>query len=119
MIDRAARDETAFLLRRFAVGRITNYELEDSLQLASKDRAIARIFREGVWPLYDDLHEHRLVGRCGLTKVQRQVHPVSQVRPRVRVAATRAHELACLARRQSSDARHGRGRLPALVPQRS
>ena len=62
MIDRASRDALAELARHFQAGRITNRELENSLP-SSRDRAIRQIWWNALWGLYDDFHEHRLVGR--------------------------------------------------------
>ena len=62
MIDRASRDALAELARHFLAGRITNRELENSLP-SSRDRAIRQIWWNALWGLYDDFHEHRLVGR--------------------------------------------------------
>lgn len=77
MIDREKRDHLAHRLRLLAAGQITNDEFEDSLNLESKDTGIWRIFNDGAWTLYSDLHEYKLVGRDRLTKeVKRNVSRV-------------------------------------------
>ncbi len=68
MIDRAERDHLAHRLRLLSAGQITNDEFEDSLRLSSEDPAIWRIFSDGAWYLYDDLHEYKLVGKNRLSK---------------------------------------------------
>lgn len=68
MIDRARRDHLAHRLRLLAIGRITNDEFEDSLDLESNDPAIWHVFMSGAWMLYSDLHEYKLTGRERLSK---------------------------------------------------
>ncbi len=72
MVERDARDRLALLLRRLATGRITNDEFEDALPWGSEDAAIWAVFREGAWCLYDDLDEHRLVGKHRLSRENRR-----------------------------------------------
>lgn len=64
MIDRRARDELGAALRGLASGRLSNDGFEDRLSRAvwsSRDPGV-RAVRWAAWTLYDDLHEHRLVG---------------------------------------------------------
>ena len=63
MVDRVARRELAELLRQLTAGHITNDEFERRAPRPSADPAIQAICRDGAWFLYDDLHEHRLVGK--------------------------------------------------------
>lgn len=70
MIDRASRNALAELAHHFVAGRITNYELEKGCP-RSKDCAIREIFWNALWGLYDDFHEHRLVGRYYIPKDSR------------------------------------------------
>jgi hypothetical protein len=71
MIDRASRRQLAELLRQLVTGQITNDQFEDRIPYQSHDPSIREICREGAWFLYDDLHEHRLVGKFRLDKEQR------------------------------------------------
>ncbi|BCS52267.1 hypothetical protein [Geobacter sp. SVR] len=64
MIDRKARDILAESYRHLITGQITNDEFEDRLKF-SKDIAIHEIYYRGAWPLYDDLHEHKLTEADG------------------------------------------------------
>ena len=66
MIDRDSRQVLAGLLHQFVAGRLTNDEFADRLP-SSKDHAVSEIKRES-WYLYDDLHEHRLVGRWRINR---------------------------------------------------
>jgi len=63
MVDRVSRRELAELLRQLAAGHLTNDEFERRAPRQSADPAIQAICRDGAWFLYDDLHEHRLVGK--------------------------------------------------------
>ncbi|MGP8201253.1 MAG: hypothetical protein ACLQU4_17320 [Limisphaerales bacterium] len=65
-IDIAARRKAAEIYRHFAAGLVTNDQMEDSLP-KSFESGLHDIFFWGIWPLYDDLHEHRLTGRYRLT----------------------------------------------------
>jgi hypothetical protein len=78
MIDRTARNTLASALRALASGQITNDQFEDRLAQESADLAVREVFLSGAWFLYDDLHEHRLVGRYrpspeGRTEIARWV----------------------------------------------
>jgi hypothetical protein len=68
MIDRPARRRLAELLRHLVAGRISNDEFEDAIPHDSADVAIREVFNNGAWFLYDDLHEHRLIGRYHLNR---------------------------------------------------
>lgn len=72
MIDRKSRDKLAESIRFFAAGQITNDEFENSIP-ESDDEAIARIFHEGVWFLYDDLKEYKLIGKDQLSKADKSI----------------------------------------------
>lgn len=65
-IDVQARRRAAEIFRHFAAGRLSNDELEASLP-STHDWALNDIFFLGILPLYDDFHEHRLVGPYRLT----------------------------------------------------
>jgi hypothetical protein len=65
-IDFASRHKAAEIYRHFAAGLLTNDQMEDSLP-KSFERGLHDIFFCGIWPLYDDLHEHKLTGRYRLT----------------------------------------------------
>jgi len=71
MVDRASRRRLAELLRQLVAGRITNDEFEDRIPRDSPDPAIGAVFGDGAWCLYDDLHEHRPVGRYRLSRKAR------------------------------------------------
>src|SRR5687768_10006252 len=65
MVAVESRRPAARLFREFAAGRLTNDEFEDAWP-QSADPAIVEIF-DTAWHLYDDLREHRLVGRDTLS----------------------------------------------------
>lgn len=65
-IDIPARRATAAIYRHFAAGITTNYTMEDSLP-ESREPGLHEIFYHGVWPVYDDMHEHKLTGDYRLT----------------------------------------------------
>ena len=67
VIDNEARKHLAALARRLAAGGITNDQFEDR-QRSSKEPALHDIYFYGLWPLYDDFVEHKLVGRWALTR---------------------------------------------------
>lgn len=74
MIDRPARRHLGTVLRRFAVGRITNDQFEDQLGRevwSSPDPGVQAI-RWAAWTLYDDLREHRLDGADALDRAGRR-----------------------------------------------
>jgi hypothetical protein len=60
VIDRAARDIAAEVVRRFISGQITNLDFEEKMP-SSCDRAISAI-EVSLWPFYDDLKSHKLSG---------------------------------------------------------
>jgi hypothetical protein len=66
MIDRLSRNVVAEAIRALAAGIITNDAFEERLPARSQDPAVYALFSSGAWFLYDDLHEHRLVGRYRL-----------------------------------------------------
>ena len=66
MIDPNSRRALGELLHQFVAGRLTNDEFAGRLP-RSKDHAVREISRES-WYLYDDLHEHRLIGRWRINK---------------------------------------------------
>src|SRR3954469_3482873 len=65
-IDARARRQAAEVYRHFAAGRLSNDELEASLP-SSREWALDDIWFRGMWPFYDDFHEHRLSGPYRLT----------------------------------------------------
>jgi hypothetical protein len=65
-IDITARRKAAEVYRHFAIGKLTNDQMEGSLP-ESFERGFHDIFFHGIWPLYDDLHEHKLTGQHRLT----------------------------------------------------
>ena len=67
MIDREARDILAENFRHLISGQITNDQFEDRLR-KSKDAGVNEVYFYGAWPLYDDLHEHKLTGRWAIKK---------------------------------------------------
>lgn len=66
-IDDGARKQLALLARRLASGRVTNDDFEDALP-SFREAALHDIYFYGLWPLYDDFIQHKLVGRWALTK---------------------------------------------------
>lgn len=64
--DSVARTRLAELARQLAVGHISNFQLEDALP-RSAEKALHDVWYFGLWPLYDDLHEHKLVREHKLT----------------------------------------------------
>jgi hypothetical protein len=71
MVNRADRDRVALALRRLASGRITNREFEDRAFGRSQDAGVRAVV-DATWALYDDLREHRLTGKDGLTAEERR-----------------------------------------------
>ena len=65
-VDPGARTKLAELARQLTVGHITNDQFEDRLP-KSAEVALHEILFCGLWPLYDDFHEHRLVAKHKLT----------------------------------------------------
>ena len=65
MIDRKARAILAENFRHLIAGLITNDQFEDRL-VRSKDAGVNEVFYSGAWPLYDDLHEHKLTGKWAI-----------------------------------------------------
>ena len=75
MVDRKARSRFAESIRALVAGRITNDEFEDSRlpELETDDPAISEIYKEGVWHLYSDLHEHHLRGKFALSREDKAI----------------------------------------------
>lgn len=71
-VDQAARQQLAALVQQLAAGEITNRQFEDN-RPCSTERALHDIFAHGLWPLYDDLTEHKLTGKRALT-IEAQAH---------------------------------------------
>jgi hypothetical protein len=68
MINRKARDSAVELIRKLISGHITNDEFEDGYSsISNDDSVIDEIYHYGTWYLYDDLKEHKLVGKYKLT----------------------------------------------------
>jgi hypothetical protein len=66
MVNRAARDQVAELIRHLAAGQISNDEFEDRMPGSRDDPAVGAVFWNGAWLLYDDLREYKLVGKYRL-----------------------------------------------------
>lgn len=71
VVDRKARDSAAELLRQFASGRITNFELENCWS-NSKDPALQAL-ESTIWCFYDDFKEHALQGPSALASEMKRV----------------------------------------------
>ena len=74
MIDRISRDKLAETLRQYVSGRITNDTLDD-LKTNNEDYGVKAI-KDAAWFLYDDLYEHKAVGKHRIEKDNR--HEVSK-----------------------------------------
>jgi len=61
VVDRAARDDAVIMLRRFANGQITSDFFQDEAPVTA-DAAVHAIW-DTAWLYYDDLKEHKLIGR--------------------------------------------------------
>lgn len=70
-VDHDARRRLAGLARWLAVGRISNEEFEERRRDGT-EAALHDVYFYGLWPLYDDFVEHRLVGRWALTPERRR-----------------------------------------------
>ena len=66
-IDHPARKQLATLARSLACGAISNWQFERQCP-DSKDAAVLDICFHGLWPLYDDLVEHKLSGTRALSQ---------------------------------------------------
>jgi hypothetical protein len=64
-IDPAARRQLAEAIRHFASGGLTNEEFEEKIP-NSKEKALRDIELLGMWPYYDDVRTHKLVGSWAL-----------------------------------------------------
>ncbi|MDE0855969.1 MAG: hypothetical protein OSA97_16265, partial [Nevskia sp.] len=64
--DPVARTKLAEIARQLAVGHISNDQFESALP-RSAEKALHDVWYYGLWPLYDDLYEHKLVGKHKLT----------------------------------------------------
>jgi len=71
MIDRAARDRAATLLRRFVGGRMTNDDFDSDFPQSRTDPALDALSGAS-WHLYSDNSTHRLTGRHALTREGRR-----------------------------------------------
>ncbi len=73
MIDRSARNSMAEAARHYLAGLSTNFVFDNTIfDLKSSDPAI-RAIRQQLWLIYDDLREHRHVGKWMLSKDQRDI----------------------------------------------
>ena len=70
MIDAHARTRFAGLVRQLVAGLITNDQFEDRIP-RSNDRAVHEVFFNGIWGLYSDLYEYRLVGKDAVPRAAR------------------------------------------------
>ena len=66
-IDHRPRKHLAALARRLASGAKTNEQFESQCP-DSKEAAVHDIYFYGLWPLYDDFIEHKLIGKWALTR---------------------------------------------------
>ena len=69
MIDRVSRDKLATALRQYVSGRITNDDL-DGIVVDWRDSGAVAV-KERAWCLYDDLHDHKAVGKYHLDRAAR------------------------------------------------
>ena len=69
MIDRISRNKLAETLRQYTSGRITNDTLDD-LKINNEDYGVQAI-KEVSWFLYDDLYQHKAVGKNRIEKDNR------------------------------------------------
>ena len=74
MVDRISRDKLAETLRQYISGRVTNDTLDD-LNINNEDFGVKAI-KDASWFLYDDIYEHKAVGRNRIEKENR--HEVSK-----------------------------------------
>ena len=74
MIDRISRNKLAETLRQFVSGRITNDTLND-LEINTRDDGVKAI-KDAAWFLYDDMYEHKAIGKNRIEKDNR--HEVSK-----------------------------------------
>jgi len=72
MADTQARNKLAGLIQRLTAGLITNDQFEVRIPV-STDPAVHEVYFSGVWGLYSDLYEYRLVGK---DRVQREARRV-------------------------------------------
>jgi hypothetical protein len=71
MVDKENRQKAADLVEQFASRRITNFQFRDRFP-KSEDKAL-RAIETRLWFAYDDLREHRLVGKHALSEAWRVV----------------------------------------------
>lgn len=71
MIDRMARDTFITLILDLINGKISNDEFEDALP-ETRDKAISEIAENGMWFLYSDLHEHKLIAKHKVSTIDKQ-----------------------------------------------
>lgn len=70
MIDRESRDKLALITRRFATGKITNFEFDDimcDIKSNPYDSGVESI-KEYLWTFYDDLREYRATNKDKFSK---------------------------------------------------
>lgn len=73
MVDRESRDKAVNALREFMVEfSITNWEYEDRYPESKTDPALDSIF-QNIWLLYDDMHEHKMLGDYHLSPEHQEV----------------------------------------------
>ena len=75
MVDRAARNRMAELLRHLITGKLTNDEYDNAWHelMPCADDAVVWLHVNGAWFLYSDVREHRLVGRYAPTAETRRL----------------------------------------------
>ena len=72
MADIEARIKLSELIRQLVAGLITNDQFEDRIPRSS-DPAVHEVYFSGIWDLYTDLYEYRLVGGDRVPRETRRV----------------------------------------------
>jgi|SRR5689334_5437801 len=72
MVDTGARSRLSELIRQLVAGLITNDQFEDRIP-QSADPAIHEVYFSGIWGLYSDLYEYRLIGKDRVPREARRV----------------------------------------------
>lgn len=76
MIDRVSRDKLALVIRRFATGKITNFEFENAMFKINQNHRDSAICQDNaiecivdyMWRFYDDLREYKAINRDKFNK---------------------------------------------------
>ena len=72
MVDIEARKNLSELIRQLIAGFITNDQFEDRIPRSS-DPAVHEIYFNGIWGLYTDFYEYRLIGEDRVPQDSRRV----------------------------------------------